>query len=80
MDSARVRGEESERDALMVRRSLREGSASSWLAPMAMARPWSLGAAAFRGGVEEESVWEWRKEWGVKRNETKEEGVAGQAL
>ena len=26
------------------------GGAASWLAPMAMARPWSLGGAAFRGG------------------------------
>ena len=43
-------GEKKEREALMVRRSLREEGASSWSAFHGHGRPWEQGAAAFSWG------------------------------
>ena len=63
---SRVR-EKKERDALMVRGSLRKEGVASWRGFHGHGRPWLLGGAAFHGGGEEESVREWR----VKRNEAK---------
>jgi hypothetical protein len=46
---ARVGGEESERDALMVRMSLREEGSCILAVFHGHGRPWSLGGAAARG-------------------------------
>jgi hypothetical protein len=62
----------------MVRGSLREEGSFILVDFHGHGRPWEQGAAAARGREEEESVWEWRNKWGVKRNEAKEEEVAGQ--
>ena len=62
---ARVGGEESERKALMVRGSLRKEEIFFLVDFHGHGRPWSLGAAAFRGERWEKSVREWR----VKRND-----------
>ena len=72
-------GEKMEREALMVRGSLREEGSFILVNFHGHGRPWSLGGAAARGVGEEESVREWRNEWGVKRNESQGEEVAGQA-
>jgi hypothetical protein len=52
MDSARVRGEESERDALMVRRSLREEGSCilvSFPWPWPAMEPWGSSSSWGRG-------------------------------
>jgi hypothetical protein len=54
-------GEKKEREALMVRRSLRERESFILVACHGYGRPWEQGEHHFRGEVEEESVREWRK-------------------
>ena len=67
-------GERKERDALMVRMSLREEESFILVDFHGHGRPWEQGAAAARGREEEESVWEWR----VRKMSQRGGGVAGQ--